>query len=396
MRKIIDGFTLFNIQDFYTFVPKFLDEDATPGRLGVPFWSTTYGPDNSIAKFFDHKKYFDFLGIKYIITEGYDFNTISYGIAGVSGQFSQLPSVPNNFYQNFVSPVNSIESLGIGLGATLFDKNDQVILTLDSVPFDEFYHRIETINDVKNGRLNEFYFDLPIKNALGKSFQFTLHYPQSSSEKFVVMYHDKISNSLSNDIKYYEHEIKNEDYFIPFTIKPLEKKYPVAFNFHDVYINENSDAFPRAFLVHKLIQVPSNQSQDFLLNHPEFDLRNEIILEESLPDDLVKKFSNLIPNASDSVDIITFEENKIKIQSISDYDSILVLTDVFYPGWIATIDGNPTKIFKANGLVRAVIIPAGDHIIDFEYSPDSFNLGMLVSFSTSVLLLGIYIFSRKV
>ena len=70
---------------------------------------------------------FDFLGIKYVVTEGYNFNTLSYGIVGNSEKILTLTSVPNNFSQTFTSPVNSIESIGIGLAATLFDKNDQVI-----------------------------------------------------------------------------------------------------------------------------------------------------------------------------------------------------------------------------------------------------------------------------
>ena len=41
----------FNIQDFYTFVPKFIDEDTDPGRLGVPSWSSVYGANDSITKF---------------------------------------------------------------------------------------------------------------------------------------------------------------------------------------------------------------------------------------------------------------------------------------------------------------------------------------------------------
>ena len=135
----------FNIQDFYTFVPKFIDEDTDPGRLGVPSWSSVYGANDSITKFFDNKKYFDFLGVKYVVTEGYDFNTFSYGVVGNSGQFLQLSSIPNNFHQTFTSPIDSIESIGIGLAATLFDKNDQVILTIDSIPFDEDYHRTSIV-----------------------------------------------------------------------------------------------------------------------------------------------------------------------------------------------------------------------------------------------------------
>ena len=383
----------FNVKDFYTFVPNFLDEDNTPGRLGIPFWSNEYGPNDSIMKFFNNEKYFDFLGVKYIITEGYDFNTISYGASGRSGQLSQLSSVPNNFYQTFTSPVNSIESIGIGLGATLFDKNDQVVFTIDSVPFNENYHRTSIINAVNNGKINNFYFDLPIENAFEKIFKFTLHYPESTSEKFVVIYYDKKLDTENEPI-YYEKEIKNENNFIAFTINPIEKKYPIAFNFNNIYLNENSDAFPRAFLVHKVVQVEPNQSQNFLLENSNFDLRNQVIFDEPLPNEWVDKFPNVVSDV-DSVDVISFEENKIKIKSNSKYDGILVLTDIFYPGWNATIDGNPTKIFKANGLVRSIIVPAGEHLIEFEYLPISFTMGLIFSLSTSIILVSAYIITKK-
>ena len=180
----------FNIEDFYTFVPNFIDEDADPGRLGVPSWSNAYGPNDSIVKFFDNEKYFDFLGVKYIITEGYDFNTLSYGIIGNSGQFLQLSPAPNNFSQTFTSEVDSIESIGIGLAATLFDKNDEVIFTINSIPFEEKYHRTSVINSVNNGKINNFNFDIPIQDTFEKIFEFTLHHPQATSEKFVVIYYD--------------------------------------------------------------------------------------------------------------------------------------------------------------------------------------------------------------
>jgi hypothetical protein len=384
----------FNIQDFYTFVPKFIDEDTDPGRLGVPSWSSVYGANDSITKFFDNKKYFDFLGVKYVVTEGYDFNTFSYGVVGNSGQFLQLSSIPNNFHQTFTSPIDSIESIGIGLAATLFDKNDQVILTIDSIPFDEDYHRTSIVTTVNNGKINNFDFDIPIENTFEKIFQFTLHYPNSTSEKFVVVYYDEKIDFTYDDLQLYEKEIKNENNFISFTIQPLEKKYPIAFNFNNIYVNENSDAFPRAFLVHNAIQVPLNESQNFLFDNPNFDLRNKVILEGSLPTNWIETSSDLIFQ-SDSVDIINFEENKIKILSNSNYGGILVLTDIFYPGWTATVDGNPTEIFKANGLVRSVFVPAGEHIIEFEYLPNSFTFGLIISLISMIILVGIYAFLRK-
>ena len=95
------------------------------------------------------------------------------------------------------------------------------------------------------------------------------------------------------------------------------------------------------------------------------------------------------------MNIVNFEENKIKIQTNSDHDGILVLTDIFYPGWTATIDGNPTEIFKANGLVRSVFVPSGEHFIEFEYMPYSFTLGLIISLITLIILVGSYTFSRK-
>lgn len=383
----------FNIQDFYTFVPRFLDENRDPGRLGVPSWSNAYGPNDSITKFFENKKYFDFLGIKYVVTEGYNFNTLSYGIVGNSEKILTLTSVPNNFSQTFTSPVNSIESIGIGLAATLFDKNDQVILTVDSVPYDENYHRTSILTTINNGKINNFNFNIPIDNVFGKTLKFTLHYPQSTSEKFIAIYYNEQSDFTYDDIEYFEKEIKSKNYFIPFTIEPVEKIYPVKFNFNNIFVNENSAAFPRAFLVHKVIEVPVNQSQDFLFENPDFDLRNEVILESSLSNNWNDAFSNINSNI-DSVDIVNFEENKIKIQTNSNYDGILVLTDVFYPGWIATIDDVPTEIFKANGLVRSVFVPAGEHLIEFEYVPYSFTFGLIISFITSIAFLAIFLIRK--
>jgi hypothetical protein len=384
----------FNIEDFYTFVPNFIDEDANPGRLGVPSWSNAYGPNASIDKFFDNKKYFDFLGVKYIITEGYNFNTLSYGIIGNSGQFLQLSSTPNNFSQTFTSEVDSIESIGIGLAATLFDKNDEVIFTINSIPFEEKYHQTSIINSVNNGKINNFNFEIPIQDTFEKIFEFTLHHPQATSEKFVVIYYDNKLDSIQSNITYFEKEIENDSNFIPFTINPMEKNYPISFNFNDIYLNENSDAFPRAFLVHKAIHVSSDQSQEFLLDNPEFDLRNEVILEVSLPDGWNDTFSNMLSDVN-SVDIINFEENNIKIQTNSNYDGILVLTDVFYPGWNATIDGNPTEIFKANGLVRSIFVPAGEHFIEFEYTSYSFTLGLIITLITLIISLVVYVLIKS-
>jgi len=58
---------------------------------------------------------------------------------------------------------------------------------------------------------------------------------------------------------------------------------------------------------------------------------------------------------------------------------VLVLTDQFYSGWRATLDGQPADLYRADTVFRAVCVPAGDHVVRFEYRPLSLYIGMIVS-----------------
>jgi uncharacterized membrane protein YfhO len=65
-----------------------------------------------------------------------------------------------------------------------------------------------------------------------------------------------------------------------------------------------------------------------------------------------------------------------------------VLTDTFYPGWTASVDGSPQPILRANYLFRAVRLPAGDHRVTFVYAPRSFAWGAGIALTTAALLIG--------
>jgi hypothetical protein len=65
----------------------------------------------------------------------------------------------------------------------------------------------------------------------------------------------------------------------------------------------------------------------------------------------------------------------------------LLLSDAFYPGWEATVDGELTTLYRADGLFRAVWIPPGDHDVLFAYRPWTFAYGILLSAVTWTLVL---------
>jgi uncharacterized membrane protein YfhO len=60
----------------------------------------------------------------------------------------------------------------------------------------------------------------------------------------------------------------------------------------------------------------------------------------------------------------------------------LVLSDVYYPGWRATVNGQPTDVLRANYTFRAVWLPVGEHTVRMSFSPLAWRVGLALSLVT--------------
>jgi uncharacterized membrane protein YfhO len=67
--------------------------------------------------------------------------------------------------------------------------------------------------------------------------------------------------------------------------------------------------------------------------------------------------------------ITAYSAEEVIIQVEAESDTYLLLADAYYPGWQATIDGDPTSIYRADIMFRAVRVPAGSHEVVFSYRP---------------------------
>jgi hypothetical protein len=136
------------------------------------------------------------------------------------------------------------------------------------------------------------------------------------------------------------------------------QKLKEVFTDGDTRIYENINSFQRAFFVKNTLVVNSKQEAINTL----FNLSG-FLDKEAIVEGLNKKTSN-----SWQVGKITFlkyKENQILIKTLNQGTGFLVLTDSFYPTWNAKIDGKKTKIYLTDFNFRGIIVPKGEHTIEF-------------------------------
>jgi len=145
-------------------------------------------------------------------------------------------------------------------------------------------------------------------------------------------------------------------------------------------------ALPRGYFVGAAENIPSAEDRLHRLNSAEFNPEVTAILETELTNPIAK------PNAS-SVVLASFEPNNVDWDISTDTQSLLVISETPYkPGWKAKIDGEETEIFIANHVNMAIVVPEGNHKVEFQFHPDSFYFYSRIENLAALTLYGIIAF----
>lgn len=131
------------------------------------------------------------------------------------------------------------------------------------------------------------------------------------------------------------------------------------------------NAFPRAWVVEDFKVMDSKEILS-VITQKGFNPGQEVLLEEE-PE--WKGASSPRGTGKNKVEIISEKNNCLRLQVETKKDSLLVLSDTYYPGWEVWVDGSPQKIYQANYAFRAVPLRAGSHQIKFVFDPVSFKWG---------------------
>jgi hypothetical protein len=142
---------------------------------------------------------------------------------------------------------------------------------------------------------------------------------------------------------------------------------------------ENTRVLPRCMLLshYKLCQNFGELAG--IMRNAKFDPSREVILladdfKSSESEQAELKSLNMEAGDSTTADHVSYTGRDANNQKLSVHcagDRILLLSDIYFPGWSARIDGRSTEIVRADYLFRAVLVPKGDHNVQFAYNPYS-------------------------
>ncbi len=156
-----------------------------------------------------------------------------------------------------------------------------------------------------------------------------------------------------------------------------------------VAIYENHDPLPRAFLVHNAHLAEDNVALKEM-SSATFKPRETLVLADGTP-----LQAGGAQTANELVQIVDYKPERVVLNARVESEAYLLLTDSWYPDWVARVDGVATPIHRADYIFRAVRLAPGEHHIEFEYRPSSLYIGAGISACVLLIVIGAFVLSRR-
>jgi hypothetical protein len=164
----------------------------------------------------------------------------------------------------------------------------------------------------------------------------------------------------------------------------LQRFSNLVYEDSQIRILEKTTAFPRAWIVHAAEQVaPGGDDSLRLIDSGRIDARYTALLEQPPPP--LEAPADL---SRDQAVVVQYEANQLEVRTSTGAAGLLLLSEIYYPAWNAYVDGQSVELYVADGALRAVAIPVGEHTVELRFESDTLRIGILLS-SVAVMLLAV-------
>ncbi len=177
-------------------------------------------------------------------------------------------------------------------------------------------------------------------------------------------------------------DMTNTRYFLVSPVSPISGDklsaagFPEVARWQNLQVFENRAANDRAIMIHDWMIDSDEDKIDQMILMPSFDPKKQVGLFQD-PGIVAVTDSGLI--AGDEVTIEKYENDYVSIMTNSQADGILVLADNWFPDWKGFLDGEEVEVMRANGAFRGVVVPAGEHEVEFKYISSSQKTGRMLT-----------------
>jgi hypothetical protein len=218
-------------------------------------------------------------------------------------------------------------------------------------------------------------------------------------------YQDIIDNAIFEDLNYYITSLNSAK--SPSDLEPaikriisnnalnmLNSKYLIIDPQNAPIINKN--ALGNAWFIDTVIMAENANIE--LSQIIKIDPSKQVVIDNRFKDQISN--SRFDKNENDMINLISYKPNELQYKYSCIGERLVVFSEIYYPaGWKAYIDGIEKNIFRADYVLRGMIVPGGNHVIKFSFEPSSYYYGIKISFASSLifilLLIAYFIYSFK-
>lgn len=294
----------------------------------------------------------------------------------------------NKWYISMLFPIALIvlTSFDMLRFVTKWMPQDPVEQMFPKVGVVEFYDQIsDTDRTLHNFTAeNSVYYHLPslggydplYSNRYGEFVKYVATGQKNTGERSVVTfplngeYTEKAINLLSTNYVIHKTSDTNAPWGFPFTKYPVDQ-FEKVFDDSKFEIYKNKKAHPRTIVTSDFIVEKNDKKILQTLFSNSFEAKKQVIIEK---DPEIKS-----SKTEGTATITHYSATEIEITTQSTKSAILVISDIYYPGWNAYVNEEKKDILRADYTLRGVVVPEGETKVKIKYEPQSFTNGLILA-----------------